>query len=237
LEKNLSGRRDEKMKVLVTGANGFIAAHCISVLLCHSHQVRATVRSETKATTTRRALLSAGIDITNLELVVITDPTDEAQFSPVVKDCDAILHLASVFNYDAKPGEFEAKLIIPAVQGTVTVCRAAASEPAVKKVVVMSSFAAVYDAASGPQPGKIYTEADWSPLTYEQGRDAEAVVFPLTLLGLQYSESDEFAGNCIPCFQSCRRTRSMGVHCLPQSPVYTCHAVSWDGIWKDDPPA
>lgn len=163
-------------KILVTGANGFIAAHCISLLLSTKHHVRGTVRSEQKATATQAALTAAGVDITNLELVVISDPTDVTQFAPAVAGCKGILHLASAFSYDATPEEFEEKLLIPALKGTVTVCEAASQYPEVKKVVIMSSFAAVYDASLGPQPGRVYTEKDWCPLTYEEGKNASLVV-------------------------------------------------------------
>ncbi|CEL11637.1 hypothetical protein ASPCAL14737 [Aspergillus calidoustus] len=168
------------MLILITGANGFIATHCIALLLSTTrHCIRATVRSSGKATATISALHAAGIPSTatepRLQLVVVPDPTDAAQFTPAVKDCDAVLHLASAFTYDAEPGEFEEKLLIPAVRGTETVCAAAAKEASVKRVVVMSSFAAVYDAAKGLQPGRVYTEEDWSPLSYEEGRDAKNV--------------------------------------------------------------
>ncbi|KAE8377509.1 major facilitator superfamily domain-containing protein [Aspergillus bertholletiae] len=161
--------------ILVTGANGFIAAHCISLLLSRNHHVRGTVRSEHKATATRAALSAVGVDTTNLELVIVSDPTDVALFAPAVAGCDGILHLASAFTYDAAPGEFEEKLLIPALKGTVAVCEAAAQYPEIKKVVIMSSFAAVYDASLGPQPGKVYTEEDWCPLTYEEGKNANLV--------------------------------------------------------------
>ncbi|KAE8364679.1 major facilitator superfamily domain-containing protein [Aspergillus caelatus] len=162
-------------KILVTGANGFIAAHCISLLLSTNHHVRGTVRSEQKATATQAALSAAGVDTTNLELVVISDPTEVTQFAPAVAGCKGILHLASAFSYDAAPGEFEEKLLIPALKGTVAVCEAASKYPEVKKVVIMSSFAAVYDASLGPQPGRVYTEKDWCPLTYEEGKNASLV--------------------------------------------------------------
>jgi nucleoside-diphosphate-sugar epimerase len=167
--------------ILITGANGFIATHCIALILTTTpHRIRATVRSQSKATATLTALHAAGIPPptteSRLELLVIADPTDESQFFRAVQNCDAILHLASAFIYDAEPGEFEEKLLLPAVRGTETVCAVAAREASVKRVVVMSSFAAVYDAAKGLCPGKVYTEEDWSPLGYAEGRDAGHVV-------------------------------------------------------------
>ncbi|KAF9894470.1 hypothetical protein FE257_007973 [Aspergillus nanangensis] len=182
------------MTILITGANGFIAAHCIALLLRNGLSVRATVRSSQKATSTRAALAAylsctststsnspdgaaaaGAVDLSLLELVVVPDPTDVAQIRPAVAGCSAILHLASAFTYDAAPGEFEEKLLLPALKGTTAICEAAAMEQGVGKVVIMSSFAAVYDAAKGLQPGTVYTEGDWSPMTYEEGRDAQMV--------------------------------------------------------------
>ena len=90
--------------ILVTGANGFIAAHCIARLLQSNLLVRGTVRSAAKAEATRAALISAGIDVTNLELVAVPDLMDAGEMASVMVDCDAVLHLASAFTYDAKPG-------------------------------------------------------------------------------------------------------------------------------------
>lgn len=163
--------------VLVTGGNGFIAAHCIAVLIRSGHRVRATVRSAAKADATRKALATAGVqNLASLELAVVEDPTDLDALSPALDGCQAVMHLASAFNYDAAPGEFEEKLMIPAVNGTQVVCEAAQKQSSIRRVIIMSSFASVYDATQGLQPGRVYTEEDWAPLTYEDGVNASAVV-------------------------------------------------------------
>ncbi|CAG7990187.1 unnamed protein product [Penicillium nalgiovense] len=167
---------DPASLVLVTGGNGFIAAHCIATLLRFNHRVRATVRSSQKADDTRNALALAGVgNLSHLELVVVPDPTDLKAFSATLQGCQAVLHLASAFNYNAVPGEFEEKLMIPAVRGTQVVCEAAKQHSTIRRVVIMSSFASVYDASLGFQPGSVYTEKDWCPLTYEDGVNAAAV--------------------------------------------------------------
>lgn len=169
--------------VFVTGANGFIGAHCIAALLRSNHRVRATVRSSAKAASTTEALAVAGIpNLANLEMAVVEDPTDASVLAKTLPGCGSILHLASAFNYDARPGEFEDKLLHPAIAGTRAVVQAAATVPGVERVVVMSSFASVYDASLGLQPGRVYTEKDWSPLGYEEGRDADHVVCSLACL-------------------------------------------------------
>lgn len=163
---------------LITGANGFIAAHCIAILLHAGYSVRSTVRSAAKAQAALQALSAANVPNlrSHLELVVVPDPTVLEDVSCAVRGCDAILHLASAFSYDASPGEFEEKLMKPAVRGTETICRAALEHDSVKRVVIMSSFASVYDASLGLQPGRVYTETDWCPLSYEDGVNAAAVV-------------------------------------------------------------
>ncbi|OQD80134.1 hypothetical protein PENANT_c039G01818 [Penicillium antarcticum] len=162
--------------VLVTGGNGFIAAHCIATLLCSKYRVRATVRSVEKGEATRRSLNAGGVsNLSLLEIAVVPDPTDLKAFAATLEGCQSILHLASAFNYDAVPGEFEEKLMIPAVKGTQVVCEAARLNQNIRRVVIMSSFASVYDASLGLQPGRVYTEKDWCPLTYEDGVNASMV--------------------------------------------------------------
>ncbi|KAJ5809062.1 uncharacterized protein N7503_001280 [Penicillium pulvis] len=162
--------------ILVTGGNGFIAAHCIANLLQSDYHVRATVRSTEKAEATRNALSTAGVQhLARLQLVVVSDPTNLDALVGVLENCQAILHLASAFSYDAAPGEFEEKLMLPALKGTQVICEAAQRCPTVRRVVIMSSFASVYDASLGLQPGRVYTEKDWCPLTYEDGVNASAV--------------------------------------------------------------
>ncbi|KAJ5533717.1 hypothetical protein N7494_010269 [Penicillium frequentans] len=162
--------------ILVTGGNGFIAAHCIANLLQSDYHVRATVRSTEKAEATRNALSTAGVQhLARLQLVVVPDPTNLDALVGVLENCQAILHLASAFSYDAAPGEFEEQLMLPALKGTQVICEAAQRCPTVRRVVIMSSFASVYDASLGLQPGRVYTEKDWCPLTYEDGVNASAV--------------------------------------------------------------
>jgi len=160
--------------ILVTGGNGFIAAHCIANLLQSDYHVRATVRSTEKAEATRNALNTAGVQhLARLQLDALIG---------VLENCQAILHLASAFSYDAAPGEFEEKLMTPALKGTQVICEASQRCPTVRRVVIMSSFASVYDASLGLQPGRVYTEKDWCPLTYEDGVNASAVVSLYTLV-------------------------------------------------------
>ncbi|KAL4899374.1 hypothetical protein BDW74DRAFT_183772 [Aspergillus multicolor] len=53
---DILARQNVTLKVLVTGANDFLAAHCIALLLSRAHHVIGTVRSQCNATATREAL-------------------------------------------------------------------------------------------------------------------------------------------------------------------------------------
>jgi nucleoside-diphosphate-sugar epimerase len=154
--------------ILVTGANGFIAAHCVAALLSSGFTVVGTIRSETKA----NAVLKSHSNHPSLSLVIVPDVTLPGCFDAAISGCDAVLHLAAPFGYYYK--DFETELLIPSINGTLRICEAAQKEERVKRVILTSSFASVYDASKGLDPGKIYTEADWCPLTYEDGKNAAA---------------------------------------------------------------
>ncbi|XWW95803.1 hypothetical protein V2A60_003771 [Cordyceps javanica] len=154
--------------VAVTGANGFIAQHCIAALLAKGYRVVGTVRSEAKTESVRQAHGAHP----KLSVVTVGDITDAGRYRDVLGPLSpsAVLHLAAPFRYDAT--DFERDLMVPAVRGATAVLEACAGIRSVKRVVHTSSFACIYDAAAGPRPGKRYTADDWSPLTYRDGVDA-----------------------------------------------------------------
>ncbi|KAH6962700.1 hypothetical protein HG530_006413 [Fusarium avenaceum] len=156
--------------VAVTGANGFIAHHCISLLLLEGYRVIGTVRSQSKVD---QVLDLHGKD-PNLSVRVVEDITSvEAYISAFASTRpDAILHLAAPFHYDTS--DLEKDLMIPAVKGSTAILNAARELGGVRRIVHTNSFAGIYDASKGPQPGKVYTAKDWSPLTYDDGVNAPA---------------------------------------------------------------
>ncbi|OAQ66105.1 NAD(P)-binding domain-containing protein [Pochonia chlamydosporia 170] len=154
--------------VIVTGANGFIAQHCIAALLKQGYNVVGTVRSASKVKPVKEAHQSHD----NLQLVVVDDITSPECYLKAFNNLtpSAILHLAAPFHYNAS--DFEKELMVPAVLGSTAILDAAAQIKTIKRVVHTNSFACIYDAAAGPSPEKTYTSKDWSPLTYEDGVNA-----------------------------------------------------------------
>ncbi|KAG6034223.1 hypothetical protein E4U41_006655 [Claviceps citrina] len=151
--------------VLVTGANGFIAQHCISLLLETGFTVVGTVRTRSKIEPVQAAHNSHP----HLQVVVVEDITSAQCYLDALAGLtpSAILHLAAPFHYNAS--DFETDLMIPAVRGSTAILEAATHIESVQRLVHTNSFACIYDAAAGPCPGKTYTSRDWSPLTYQDG--------------------------------------------------------------------
>jgi dihydroflavonol-4-reductase len=142
--------------VLVTGISGYIAKQCALTLMSAGYRVRGTVRGMAKAEQVR-ATLAPHADIAKLEFVE-ADLLADAGWHDAVRDCHAVLHLASPFPI-ANPKN-ENDLIRPAVEGTLRVMKAARAN-GVKRFVQTSSVAAIYAGhpASRTEP---FTEDDWS---------------------------------------------------------------------------
>ncbi|KAK7683028.1 hypothetical protein QCA50_013700 [Cerrena zonata] len=142
-------------KVLVSGANGYIAVWIVKFLLEQGFSVRGTVRSEAKTTHLKELFKSYG---DKLELVVVEDITKDGAFDQAVEGVDAILHTASPFHFNANdPSE----LIAPAVAGTGSILQSARKfGPNVKRIVVLSSCASIVE-SNRPLP-VTFSEEDWN---------------------------------------------------------------------------
>jgi len=142
--------------VLVTGASGFIATHCILQLLEQGYRVRGTLRTPSHETTLRQ-LFARHVGADNQLEFAEADLLKEDGWREAVRGCEYILHLASPL--PAGPPKDENELIVPARDGTLRVLKAAASE-GVKRVVLTSSISAM---ATGHMEDCIqYDESDWS---------------------------------------------------------------------------
>ena len=87
-------------KVLVSGANGYIAVWVVRTLLDRGFSVRGTVRSESKIPHLKKVFkdeFEKGL----LEVVVVPDITVSGAFDEAVKGVDAIEHTASPFHFKA----------------------------------------------------------------------------------------------------------------------------------------
>ena len=87
-------------KVLVSGANGYIAVWVVRTLLERGYSVRGTVRSESKTAFLKNSFRNEA-ESGRLELVIVPDITKPGAFDEAVKGVDAIEHTASPFHFKA----------------------------------------------------------------------------------------------------------------------------------------
>ncbi|KAK2467480.1 hypothetical protein APHAL10511_000335 [Amanita phalloides] len=153
-------------KILVTGANGYVAIWVIRTLLEQGYVVRGTVRSEAKADFLRDEFQSYG---DRFELAIVGDFLKEGAFDEAVKGVDAIQHLAAPVIMNSKNPK---DVIDPAIKGTLGVLHSAQEIPSVKRVILMGSAGAVVRR----DVGRPLNEDDWNEACVEevekQGSDA-----------------------------------------------------------------
>lgn len=138
-------------RILVSGANGFIAAHAVERLLARGISVVGAVRNPAD---TKNAFLMALPGAERLKLVS-ADLTDPDRFRAHMQ-VDAVLHMASPYAMDVRDAQRD--LVDPAVNGTLSMLRAAAKSPTIRRVVLTSSMAAVTDEPDG----RVLAENDWN---------------------------------------------------------------------------
>jgi nucleoside-diphosphate-sugar epimerase len=143
--------------VLVTGGSGFIGSHALVRLLRDGHDVRTTVRMESRIDDVRRMVRAGGVEDDARLSFVRADLTDDAGWAEAAAECDYVLHVASPF--PASVPDHEDDLIVPARQGALRVL-AAARDAGVKRVVLTSSFAAI--GYGHPSLDRPLDETDWT---------------------------------------------------------------------------
>ncbi|KAL7926426.1 hypothetical protein ACQKWADRAFT_318342 [Trichoderma austrokoningii] len=159
--------------VLITGLTGYIATHVGQEFLDRGYKVRGTVRDLAKASWLKDDLFSAAHAAGNLELVQVPDLGAPNAFDAAVKGVDAIAHIATIASFDPDPNH-----VVPqTVSGAVSILRAAAKEPSVKRIVFTSSAGAAMMALPGAS-GHIgrdswndaAVQAAWAPPPYDARR-------------------------------------------------------------------
>ena len=156
------------MSVFISGANGYLAQHIISLLLNERYKVIGSVRSQERADE-----LSKQFNDPNLSLVVVGDISNpnafDKTFQTYGKEIKYVLHTASPFHYNVT--DVEEDLIKPAYNGTVGILRSIQRYAAdtVERVVITSSYAAVVDPAKAQDESVVFNEDSWNPGKWGQG--------------------------------------------------------------------
>jgi nucleoside-diphosphate-sugar epimerase len=143
-------------KLLVTGASGFIASHCILELLNHGYIVKGTLRNIDRAEAMHDILIKHTKYDDNIEFIQ-ADLTDSKCWDEAVKGCDGVLHIASPA--PVKQPKFSDEIVRIARDGTLNVLNAA-YKANIRRIVVTSSTAAVCERPN--ESSRIYSAEDWT---------------------------------------------------------------------------
>lgn len=154
------------VRVLVTGATGYVAGWLIKRLLDAGAVVNATVRDPSN--TAKIAHLQAMADESPGSIAFFkADLLQPGSHDRAMRDCKIVFHTASPFLLEQEVKSPQQDLVEPAVKGTTDVLESANRTPSVERVVLTSSGAAI---AGGPAdfaaaPGGVLTEECWNTVS------------------------------------------------------------------------
>jgi nucleoside-diphosphate-sugar epimerase len=121
------------MKVLVTGGTGFVGSHSVKAMLDAGHDVRLLVRSSGRVAPALEPLGVSGVDH------LVGDATDPESVRRAMDGCNAVLHAAAVFSYDARDARTMQRVNARATEVVLGAARDAGLDP----IVHVSSYVAL----------------------------------------------------------------------------------------------
>lgn len=156
-----------KPNVLLTGADSFLAAHILRILLEQNYNVRATASSLSNALYLRKHFKSA-----LLTLAIIPNPSKPGAFDDAVKNMEYVIHTATPV-FPSPIRDVQADIIQPAIRSTAELLESTQRNAAqVKQVVLTSSLAACIDEQSNLRGyDKVIDETCWSSESIDSTSD------------------------------------------------------------------
>jgi dihydroflavonol-4-reductase len=184
------------MEVLVTGGTGFVGSHSVKALLDAGHGVRMLVRSADRI---GPALAPLGV---RAPAHVIGDVTDADSVRRALDGCDAVLHAASVYTFDARRAASMRRDNLTAAALVLGTARELGLDP----IVHVSSFVALLPAQAPlradtpvgrPKGAYNVSKAETEQIARDMQRDGAPVV--ITHPGMVWGPHDPHMGESA-CF-------------------------------------
>eukprot|EP00250_Pteridium_aquilinum_P017585 c23698_g2_i3 orf=147-1166(+) len=148
--------------VLVTGCTGHLGSWLVMRLLENGYSVRATVL-DPEDKQDLQPLLGLSPSLAEQLEIVKADLRVEGDFDNVVRGCEGVFHLACPTNFIVEDPQRD--VIDPAVQGTLNVLKACVKSSSVKRVIHVSSAAAIR--FSGKEVAEhVFDESCWTDVDF-----------------------------------------------------------------------
>ncbi|KAF4159486.1 hypothetical protein CNMCM6069_001649 [Aspergillus lentulus] len=164
--------------VLLTGANGFVASHILSILLERGFTVTATVRSHDKANNIIKTHPSWKDKI---NFAIVSDFTSQRPFDEIFKNKNVpftyVIHTAPPLKFNIN--NIQEAMIEPAVKGTTEMLKSAHNYggTTLRRFVLLGSAVSVLNSFEDiTREGRPYNENDWNPVTAQQAIDRKDTV-------------------------------------------------------------
>jgi nucleoside-diphosphate-sugar epimerase len=141
------------MRILITGASGFVGRDLTHALSKAGHGIRAAARD-----------LSAIKPDVNIETVSLPDLSQPVDWRPLLRDVDAVVHLAGIAHVSNAITEERYDKVNRLA--TKSLALAASMAPSVQRLVFVSSIRA----QTGPSSDRVLTESDTPAPTDAYGR-------------------------------------------------------------------
>ncbi|RDW68196.1 hypothetical protein BP5796_08853 [Coleophoma crateriformis] len=156
---------------LVTGANGFVAAHIIDQLVALGHSITGSVRSTSKG----QQILDKHPEYkSKVKFVVVSDFTKPGTWDSAFQeaDIDYVIHTAAPLLDDPTNTDFDKDFLKPSVHGMTELLQSASKfGKNVKCVVVTGSINAV---TTGQDiETRKFNSSEWLPVSIEDARQAQ----------------------------------------------------------------
>ena len=128
--------------VLVTGASGHLGFRVVVNALEAGYDVRAAVRSQSKADTILSAAsIKALAPKGRLQFILVPEIIVDGAYDEAVRGADYVIHTASALPFETD--DHERDVLEPALKGTTGILGSASKAPSVKRIVITSSIVAV----------------------------------------------------------------------------------------------
>src|SRR5207248_1793049 len=133
--------KDATVRVLLTGASGFVGSYTVPALLERGHDIRLLLRNVDKA---RDVLGRRGVELSSVD-VVTGDMTDAAAVERAAAGCDATIHTAAAIGMTGRSGDSVLDVNTTGARNVVDATRAAGHDP-----IVHVSSVAIFVPPHGP---------------------------------------------------------------------------------------